>query len=79
MESLLKHIEEGTLFTYTLSDGGTGIVIADNSKQAEEKVREAYEKHGGYEENNLNGVEINIFELYQKPFDDAPDVLEIFG
>ena len=38
----------------------------------------AYAKHGGYE-NGLDGIEIYIYEIYQKPFNDAPDVLEIHG
>ena len=79
MNELIQHLENGTLFSYSLSDGGTGIVIADSPEEAEQKVGAAYEKHGGYENGNMDGVDINIWELYQKPFDDVPDVLEIFS
>ena len=79
MNELVKCIENGTLFSYSLSDGGTGIVIADSPEEAEQKVRAAYEKHGGYENGNMDGINVNIWELYQKPFDDAQDVLEIFS
>lgn len=79
MEELSRYIENGELFCYTLSDGGTGIVIADNPEEAEEKVRAAYSKHGGYENGYIASDIINVFELEQKPFEDAPDVLEIFG
>lgn len=79
MNELVKCLENGTLFSYSLSDRGTGIVIADSTEEAKQKVRDAYKNHGGYENGNMNGVDINIWELYQKPFDDAPDVLEIFS
>ena len=79
MNELITKIRAGMLWTYTLSDGGIGIVIANSSEEAYEKVKDAYIKHGGYENGNLNGVEINIFELDQAPFADAPDVFEIFG
>ena len=74
----MKHIENQRLFAYTLSDGGAGIVIADGEDGAKEKVKAAYKKHGGYENGNMDGVDINIFPICQKPFADAPDVLEIF-
>lgn len=77
MEELNRHIENGELFCYTLSDGGIGIVIADSPEEAEKKVHAAYSKHGGYENGNMDGITINVFELDQKPFEDAPDVLEI--
>lgn len=35
MNELIKCLESGTLFSYSLSDGGTGIVIADSSEEAE--------------------------------------------
>lgn len=78
MNELVKYIENGELFSYELSDGGSGIVIADNVEEAEYKVKTAYKRHGGYENENLEGVRVDIFALYQKPFNDAPDVLEIF-
>lgn len=79
MNELIKCLENGTLFSYSLSDGGTGIVIADSSEEAEQKVRAAYERHGGYENGNMDGINVSVWELYQKPFNDAPDVLEIFS
>lgn len=78
MEELNRHIENGELFCYTLSDGGIGIVIADSPEEAEKKVHAAYSKHGGYENGYMASDIINVFELEQKPFEDAPDVLEIF-
>ena len=78
MNELVKYIENGELFSYELSDGGSGIVIADNVEEAEYKVKTAYKRHGGYENENLEEVRVDIFALHQKPFNDAPDVLEIF-
>lgn len=78
MNELVKYIENGELFSYELSDGGSGIVIADNVEEAEYKVKTAYKRHGGYENENFEEVRVDIFALYQKPFNDAPDVLEIF-
>lgn len=77
MNELRKHIENKTLFAYTLSDGGTGIVVADDKDKAKAKVREAYQKNGGYENGNVNGIDINISIVCQPPFANAPDVLEI--
>lgn len=79
MDEIIKLIQDGTLWCYTLEDGGTGIVIADSPEEAETKVRAAYSKHGGYENGNLDSVRISIWEIYQKHFDDAPDVLEIYS
>ncbi len=78
MNELVKYIENGELFSYELSDGGSGIVIADNVEEAEYKVKTAYKRHGGYENENLEEVRVDIFALHQKPFNDVPDVLEIF-
>ena len=78
MNELVKYIENGELFSYELSDGGSGIVIADNVEEAEYKEKTANKRHGGYENENLEEVRVDIFALYQKPFNDAPDVLEIF-
>lgn len=77
MQELIKYIENGELWAYELEDGGTGIVIADNSEQAELKVREAYLKHGGYDKSGIDATEVRIYEIVQKPFVDAPNVLEI--
>ena len=54
-------------------DGGKGIVKADSSEEAERKVRESYKKHG-YEDTS---EEVYIYEIWQKPFEDSPDVIEI--
>lgn len=77
MNELREHIKNQRLFAYTLSDGGTGIVIANNKDMAKEKVKAAYQKNGGYENGNMEGVDINIFIVSQPPFMNAPDVLEI--
>lgn len=45
MNELVKYIENGELFSYELSDGGSGIVIADNVEEAEYKVKTAYKRH----------------------------------
>ena len=77
MNELINHIENGELWAYKLADGGIGIVMADNSEQAELKVREAYLKHGGYDKSGIDATYVYIYKIYQKPFVDAPDVLEI--
>ena len=38
------------------------------------KVRDAYKKHSTADFSE----DIEIYEIYQRPFDDAPDVIEIF-
>ena len=67
MKMMLKY----KYFAYQIEDGGCGIVIADNKKEAEKKIREAYNKHGGLSEY----TEIWIGEPGW--FEDAPDVFEI--
>lgn len=55
--------------------GGKGIVLADNETDARNKVREAYLKHG-YSKGELK--ELEVWEVDTEPFDDAPDVLEVW-
>lgn len=77
MNELIKLIEECRLWSYTLEDGGTGLVIADTVEEAEEKVRAAYSKHGGYE-NGKCDVKIYIWDMFKDSFfPDFPDVLEV--
>ena len=70
---MLKDLANGDYFFYKLSEGGCGIVKADSPEDAERKVRDGYTKHSSY-----GGEDIEIYDIYQKPFDDAPDVIEIF-
>ena len=72
---MLNKLVNGNYWCYILEEGGAGIVKAESSEEAERKVREAYTKHGYY---NPFTEEIRIYEIYQKPYDDAPDVLEIY-
>lgn len=64
---------------YILEEGGTGIVKAgivkaESYEEAERKVREAYTKHS----NDPFTEKIEIYKIYQKPYDDVPDVLELY-
>lgn len=70
---MFNELVNGNYWCYILEEGGIGIVKAESSKEAEHKVREAYTKHT----TNPFTEEIKIYEIYQKPYDDAPDVLEI--
>lgn len=58
-------------YAYQIEDGGCGVVKADNIKEAERKVREAYSKHGGLSET----TKVWIGELGW--FEDCPDVFEV--
>lgn len=79
MNELVKHLTDGTLWCYTFEDGTTGLVVADTAEVAEEKVRDAYSKHGGYDDGKCNET-INIWEMDTcNHFLDAPDVLEVHG
>ena len=71
---MFNELVNGDYWCYVLEEGGTGIVRAESSEEAERKVREAYTKHGS----DPFTEEITIYEIYQKPYDDAPDVLEIY-
>lgn len=55
-----------------------GVVIADSKEEAEQKVRKAYKKHdSGYSEDTQ--VIIKNKNDEGNWFEDAPDVLEVFG
>lgn len=71
---MFDELVNGDYWYYVLEEGGAGIVRAESSEEAERKVREAYTKHS----DNPFTEEIKIYEIYQKPYDDAPDVLEIY-
>lgn len=71
---MLNKLTNGNYWYYVLEEGGAGIVRANSSEEAERKVREAYTKHSGNDPFTEN---IGIYEIYQKPYDNAPDVLEI--
>lgn len=58
-------------FAYQIEDGGCGIVKANNLEEAERKIREAYNKHGGLSETT------DIWIGEPSWFEDAPDVFEI--
>lgn len=49
LKEVIKNLKDH-IFTYSLSDGGFGIVLSSNEEDAREKVRAAYQKHGGYED-----------------------------
>ena len=66
-------LSNGDYWYYEWEDGGKGIVKANSSEEAEHKVRESYKKHG-YENTS---EEVYIYEIWQKPFEDSPDVIEI--
>lgn len=74
MDNVLKTLANGFYYFYKLEEGGAGIVYADNPKEAEFKVRDAYSTHS----DTLFTEEIEIFKIYQKPYEDAPDVIEIY-
>ena len=71
---MLSKLAKGDHWFYKLENGGAGIVKAESASAAEEKVKEAYKKHGlnDFSEN------IEIYEIYQEPFKDEPDVIEIY-
>ena len=71
---MFNELVNGDYWYYVLEEGGAGIVRAESSEEAERKVREAYTKHC----DDPFTEEIKIYEIYQKPYDDAPDVLEIY-
>lgn len=75
LKEVIKNLKDH-IFTYSLSDGGFGIVLASDEEDAREKVRVAYQKHGGYEDKKMDGVEITI-TVPEEPFEDAPDVMEL--
>lgn len=70
---MFNTLTNGNYWYYEWEDGGKGIVKADSSEEAERKVRESYKKHG-YENTS---EEVYIYEIWQKPFEDSLDVIEI--
>lgn len=67
----------GKLYGYQIdpNDEGTGIVVADNEHEAEEKVKSAYIKHG-YPEDSFSNLE--VWKISNNAlFSYSPDVLEI--
>lgn len=78
MKQFIKElVSSGRLYGYNTDycQGGKGIVIANNERDAKQKVISAYLKHG-YSESEL--TELEIWKVTEKPFEDAPDVLEIW-
>ncbi len=71
---MLNELANGSYWFYKLEEGGCGIVAATSPEEAENKVKEAYTKHSA----DPFPEEIEVYEIYQKPFEDAPDVIEIF-
>ena len=71
---MLKELANGNYFCYAIEDGGLGIVKANSPEEAEQKVRDGYNKHGYLSDS----TQIKIYDIYQEPFDDAPDVIEIY-
>ena len=71
----LKELSNGNYFIYQIDDGGCGIVYAENGpEEAATKVLESYVNHGC---EDMSIEEISIYDIYEKPFDDSPDVIEI--
>jgi hypothetical protein len=72
---LKELVNTGHLYGYKLSDGGLGIVLAATPEVARETIKNAYKKHGlpDYDFSDLE-----IWKIDQKPFCDAPNVLEIY-
>lgn len=68
---------KGRLYGYNTDyyNGGKGIVIADSEEDARNKVINGYLKHG-YSESELTDLE--VWKVTEEPFEDAPDVLEIW-
>lgn len=75
---LKQLVETGKLYGYNTDyyNGGKGIVVADDEEEARKKVIDGYLKHG-YSESELS--ELEVWKVEDKPFDDAPDVLEIWA
>lgn len=74
---LKELVKTGKLYGYITDyyGGGKGIVLANNETEARNKVRDSYLKHG-YSKGELEDLE--VWEVVEEPFDDAPDVLEIW-
>lgn len=66
------------IWLYEILGESWGVVIAKDKNEAEEKVRNAYEKHDSlYDENRP--IIIKSKEDTGNWFSDSPDVLEVFG
>ena len=74
LEELFK---TGKLYGYITDyySGGKGIVIANNEKEAKQKVKAAYLKYG-YFESEL--TDLQVWKITEAWFEDAPDVLEVW-
>lgn len=70
---MFQELCSGNYFYYKLEGGGAGIVYAESPEKAEQKVKNAYRKHSSGEYDH-----VDIYDIYQKPFDDTPDVIEIY-
>lgn len=71
---MFNELVNGDYWCYVLEEGGAGIVRAESSEKAKQKVREAYTKHSC----DPFTEKIEIYKIYQKPYDDVPDVLELY-
>lgn len=71
---MLSELTNGKYFFYRLEEGGSGIVKADNTEQAESKVRDAYIKHS----DPTLSERIEIHPIVQKPFGDSPDIMKLY-
>ena len=72
---MLGELSNGKYWVYRWEDGGIGIVKADSPAEAEQKVRDAYAKHGCGE----TSEKIHVYANTMSYFQDAPDVLEIIA
>ena len=77
LKELVKLVKTGKLYGYNTDYycGGKGIVLANNEEEAKQKVIDGYLKHG-YSESELS--ELEVWKVEEVPFEDAPDVLEIW-
>ena len=77
METIHKMLQKGNIWVYRLEDGGHGLVEAESPEEAEDKVRQAYCKHGSISES----TPIEIYDTFSGGscwFGDCPDVLELY-
>ncbi len=73
-DDALKELANGNYHCYAIEDGGLGIVKAESPEEAERKVRDGYKEHGSLSDD----TEVEIYDILQAPFEDAPDVIEIY-
>lgn len=76
-EHILKELVNVGCYGYVTDyySGGKGIVLANSKEEARQKVMDAYLKHG-YSKNELS--ELEVWKIEESPFEDAPDVLEVW-